>query len=573
MPPDERQYRLEANSLRDPSELMQPERLGALKQTRLSFARLLIRKMVRERWEIDLLEMDVDGDGNGRAVYSIETPTHRFTFAVQSRKSNDAADTDRIIADTWDMETFLSEGTASEEFIESQFEELPKVREGRATPDVLIWSRANRSSRFFDHIVDSLTEGHQPDIEYLSQGGYLTRSSGYYGNGLNGTKVFAALDDDHPLKRPFMAQMLAVYMLRVFGYDLADAMAEARNPDAVTLSNDIKRYLGTGNSSGVGIILYLINHPQFVNSWIRAREVALARAKNTDPTDADVERFRELVANAAAWFDEDESDTERFFLGKDRIAEGLTETIEQVDALQSEGGNDGLWTRLSEWADATLEPEIQEVLHALLIDVHHEVTRGLEDSLTTAETSDVKPEMSVAELTSLVTSSYQWALDFDLSRPGAQHYLWYRSIESEEPRIGVREEHEYEEYELSADVVRQVQELHEALQATPGADSVAEFLFDHPEHREIVERVQTVHNLPYSEIRANPLDEEFVPLTYISCLKAIWGIQKAHPKSIGWVRGTFFQGAPIREELREGAESYWAYPTRPERADHWREEA
>jgi len=564
-------FRFNTGSLRNPSDLMQPERLGALKQTRLSFARLLVDKMAREQWQIDLVEVDIDEEGNGRAVYNIKTPSRLFSFAVQSRKSSDEENTDRIIADTWDMETFLCEGRATPEFIESQFEELPNVRKGRATPEVLIWARANRSSRFFDHIVDSLAAGHQPDIEFLSKGGYLTRSSGYYGNGLNGTKVFAAMDDDHPLKRPFMAQMLSVYMLRVFGYDLADEMAKARNPDAATLSDDIKRYLGTGNSSGVGIILYMVNHPQFVNSWIRAREVALARAKAIEPTDDDIETFERLVQNAETWFSEDNSDTERFFLSKDQIARGLEQILAQVKTLQDNSSSDMLWTRLCEWAETNLEAETQEVLHALLIDVHPEVCEGLEDSLTTAETSDVKPEMSLAELESLVTAGYQWALDIDMSRPGAQHYVWYRSIENEEPRIGVREDFEHEEYEIEAAIARQIHELYADLQDASAADTVAEFLFENPEHREIVERIQTVHNLPYGEIRGNPLDEEFVPLTYISCLKAIWGIQKAHPKSIGWVRGTFFQGAPLRDELHDGQNSYWAYPSQPERAEHWRD--
>jgi hypothetical protein len=84
-----------------------------------------------------------------------------------------------------------------------------------------------------------------------------------------------------------------------------------------------------------------------------------------------------------------------------------------------------------------------------------------------------------------------------------------------------------------------VQELDSNLAARDGAETVTAFLLNHPEHRSIVERIQTVHDLRYAEIQVNPLDAEFVPLSFIWCLKAIWGIQKAHPKSKGWVRGTF----------------------------------
>ena len=82
----------------------------------------------------------------------------------------------------------------------------------------------------------------------------------------------------------------------------------------------------------------------------------------------------------------------------------------------------------------------------------------------------------------------------------------------------------------------------------------------------------TWYYIPLSEIRANPLDADFVPLSFISCLKAVWGIQKAHPKSQGWVRGTFYQGAPLPEDLRNGTDDYWLYPSKPQQTEQWREQ-
>ncbi|MDG5777780.1 hypothetical protein VB773_19370 [Haloarculaceae archaeon H-GB2-1] len=570
MSTDHEAHEWDVTDLRDPAVLMQPERLGSLKQNRLSFARLLVDKMVREEWEIEATEVSVDEDGTGRAIYTIETPNQVLSFVVFSEFTDEHSA--RIIADAWDLRAFLCEGRPSEEFIQDQYEELPHVLTGRARPEVLVWTRANRSMRFFEHIVDSLAEGHQPDIDYLAEGGYLMRSSGYYGNGLNGTKVFRALDEDHPLSGPYSAQMFAVYMLRVFGYDLAEQMAAERNTDAATLDRDIKRYLGTGNSSGIGIIEHVISHPQFINAWVRAREVALARAKTIDPTESDIERFEQVVEKARQWYVEDDSDTHHFFASKDLIAEELAQVTEQVDALAGVDRAEPLWTRLCEWAGTTLEVETQEVLHSLLLDVHPEVCEGLDETLTVSERSDVQPNASLATLHSLVTENYEWALDVDFSDPSAEEYFWYRSIESEEPRLGVRDEHEYEEYERPIDIARQVQRLVADLEAADDTDTVASFIFEHPEHRAIVERIQTVHGLPYAEVRDNPLDADVVPLHYISCLKAIWGIGRAHPKSKGWVRGTFFQGAPLPEDLRDGDDSYWVYPAKPEPAAVWRDQ-
>ncbi|EMA64866.1 hypothetical protein C468_08179 [Halorubrum kocurii JCM 14978] len=561
----------ETGSLRDPSELMRPERLGALKQTRLSFGRLLVNKMVTEGWEIRVDRLSLDEEGVGRVVYAIETPSRRFSFGVFSRNSPEGENTDRIIAEDWDLWAFLCEGEAPPEMMDAQREELPHVMEGRATPDVLIWTRANRSSRFFGHVVDSLAAGHQPDIDHLAAGGYLTRSSGYYGNGLNGTKMFRALDDDHPLSRPYMSQMLAAYMLRVFGYDLAEHVAAARNPDAPALDDGIKRYLGTGNSSGVGIVLYLVNHPKQLHAWLRAREVALARAKTVDPSEADLERFRSLRRRARRWFAEDDSETNRFFASKDAIAADLDRVGDRVDALAADPPEGHFWEVVCEWASEELRRETQEVLHSLLLDVRPEVCDGLEESLTVSERSDVVPGMEVATLRSRIEEGYAWALDVDFDRPEATRHFWYRSIENEEPRLGVRGEGP-DEYELPADVARRVQSLQRDLDGFAPADTVAEVLVEHPEHRYVVERIQNLHGLPYAEIRGNPLDADFVPLHFIACLKAMWGIQKAHPKSKGWVRGTFFQGAPLAHELPDCEQEYWMFPPKPETAAHWRDD-
>jgi hypothetical protein len=231
-----------------------------------------------------------------------------------------------------------------------------------------------------------------------------------------------------------------------------------------------------------------------------------------------------------------------------------------------------LWTRLCAWTDDELPAETEELVHSLLLDVYPEACAGLEESMTVSERSDVVPEMTLSTLESIVTTDYEWALEIDFDAPGAERYFWYRSIDSEEPRLGIRGEHEYEEYGFPIDVARQVQALHVDLGAWNGTGTVAAFLFEHPEHRSIVERIQTVRDLRYAEIRANPLDADFVPLSFISCLKAIWGIQKAHPKSQGWVRGTFYQGAPLPSDLRNGADNYWLYPSKPRRTETWEEQ-
>jgi hypothetical protein len=84
----------------------------------------------------------------------------------------------RIIGRAWDMMGALVEGPVSGEDIRITGEEIPKLYAGRATPGSLVWCRANRSGRAFNHTVDSLAAGRQPDIAVIADSCYLMRNTG-----------------------------------------------------------------------------------------------------------------------------------------------------------------------------------------------------------------------------------------------------------------------------------------------------------------------------------------------------------------------------------------------------------
>ncbi len=67
---------------------------------------------------------------------------------------------------------------------------------------------------------------------------------------------------------------------------------------------NIQRYLGIGNSTGLGMAPFLINHPQLIDQWITSRETALAIAKNQLPNEQSRERLRELCTRARQFFKE-----------------------------------------------------------------------------------------------------------------------------------------------------------------------------------------------------------------------------------------------------------------------------
>jgi len=58
----------------------------------------------------------------------------------------------------------LVEGKVDQEYIEKLRENVPKQEAGRVDARVFVLSRANRSARNFDYVVNQLAAGEQPDV-------------------------------------------------------------------------------------------------------------------------------------------------------------------------------------------------------------------------------------------------------------------------------------------------------------------------------------------------------------------------------------------------------------------------
>ena len=140
--------------------------------------------------------------------------------------------------------------------------EVPKQEVGRLSFKELTLSRANKSVRVFNHVVDRLSEGKQPDLELLSKVGYLYRTTAVYGSGKFGLADRFRIKDREEIYGPFRLEMMLVYLVRQFTFDQVNHIAKNKNPKkAVNLDLDICRNLGIGNSTGLGMAPFIVNHP------------------------------------------------------------------------------------------------------------------------------------------------------------------------------------------------------------------------------------------------------------------------------------------------------------------------
>ena len=212
-------------SPRCPADVMRLNRLGASFQTRISFSRRLIRRMHKEGWAVERTNFDLNSAGYGTAIYVVTTPKHCYSLLCFSHFLDPQQRTDRVIAQAWDATFSLFDGVPKANDIDRLVEQTARQEAGRFQSSELVLSRANKSVRVFDNVVNSLAAGNQPDTDLLNSAGYLMRTTAVYANGKFGMADRTRYADQSTLASPFQAEMLTVYLIRGFTHDLVEHLA------------------------------------------------------------------------------------------------------------------------------------------------------------------------------------------------------------------------------------------------------------------------------------------------------------------------------------------------------------
>ena len=562
-------------SLRPPEVVMQPERVGAVWPTALSFAQQMIDRMLAGKWKITLSDNRLDADGVGEVVYTVETERQPFYFIVFSQKISPEERTDRVIADGWDAAAALVEGEITEERLARLRRNVPKQEYGRADQQTLVWTRGNRSGRFFDYVIDHLADGKQPDPAVLARGGYIFRSTAYYGNTKFGLKSYDAFEADHPLHGSFIPQMLAAFLFREYAADLAEHIAKSRNPDAVSIAPATRRYLGIGNATGMGLVPFVINYPHLTHVWSVAREIPLARAKARmlEPQGDSVEGMVALLRHCLAYFEQDTLDVKHTFVHREQLMTEVRRLLEwvvgwQASGLMADTAASQPWLKLCQLAESHLSIEVQELLHTLLIELYPEDRQDVVPRFHVPISYPLNVEMTIAELSQLLERNYDWILSRDLTSEEENALFWYFSVDSEEPLIGEQGKDDGAWTARPIDIPQQVYKLYQDLRGIVQTESVGYFLLYHPQHRAIINRVQSLAGLRYAEIRTNLHHRDVVPLHTQRFQLAQYGMNRFNPQSIYWLRVTLLQGAPIAQDISTGASpSRMFFPLPPQLGD------
>ena len=556
-------------ALRQPDTVMRLARLGSFHQSRLSFMRVLTRRLARDGWRFEQTAFEIDEVGVGHAVYTAHGPQRSYSLVAFAHDLPAESRSDRVIAEAWDTTHALFDGVPNAADIARLAENIPLQEAGRVRGSELSVSRANRSVRLWDHIVAHLSAGQQPDPAQIDAVGYLMRTTAVYGSGKLGAADREMIADRPEFHSPFQVEMLSVYLTRWFVRDLvqhmADSAAHKAGRKAARLDPALAQALGLGNSTGLGMAPFLLNHPLLFNNWITAREEALRRVRSLQTASpADLALFSSLMRRSQRMIDAWTSD-------HPVQVQKLRQLKADIAALDHHLSDQPLsetapWDQLFCWAEANLTAEGQEWVASLVLEPYGHLVDDLIQKMA-ADTSAgfrIAGAMRVGALRDLVADIYGWALQIDWTQPANKARAWYVSEEKLEPRLGERFEEPIEAYEQPLAPGRDAAALYHALADWPDDTQIAEFLLRHPEHRHTIRRVQIIQRAPYGEIRDNTISKTLLPIDMLRCKLAFFGATQFDPRSDRWVRIRMFGHAPYPDELTCENADFWVYPDEAE---------
>ncbi|MGB3243825.1 MAG: hypothetical protein WBB25_04785 [Sulfitobacter sp.] len=530
--------------LRAPDDVMRLARMGSMFPTRLSFLRSLMRRLAAEKVSVARPVWEMDAEGFGHAVYTLDLGGHSYSLVAVSTDLPADMRTDRVIATAWDSAYVLYDGVPNLGEVDRIVATAPKQEAARFTERDLILSRANKSVRLFENVVTSLREGRQPDTEMVRDVGYLMRTTAVYGNGKFGIADRAVIEARPGLEGPFAAEMLTVWLIRHFTHDLVEHVGGA------PLDPALKRHLGIGNSTGLGMAPFLVTHPVLLNNWMLARETALARVRAVEWLDDAQQRRIAALADRAAMHLQEWNVPDP--VHQARIV-ALRADWEVARGALNLGAQHAVDAAMQGVASQSLD--VQELMAALLIEPFGDLVDGLCECMGDPFGAFCPPLRSAAAIKAAIEADFAWALKPDYETTDACGQFWYVSEAKQEPRLGLRFQEDGAALESPLDIGRRIKALYNDLKGNGG--SAAEVLAACPEHGLAISRVEMGARYPYGEIRDNLIAADCLPIDMLRCKLSFFGASKFDPKSDRWTRITLCQGAPLAQDLQDGADDWW----------------
>ena len=539
---------------------MRLDRMGSRYPSRLSFSRSMLRRLVNDNWKINKSIFNLDKDGYGTVVYEIIINNETYSLVCFSAFLDDKDRSDRVIASKWDTAYTLHVGKLSDEDLKRLKDTIPLQESGRNSPNELILSRANKSVRLFQYVVDCLAKGKQPDINEINKVGYLLRTTAVYGSGKFGLSDFSNTKNTTVFNQPFRAEMLSVYLIREFSVDLVEHVAKQINPkNSVKLKREIKQHLGIGNSTGLGMAPFIIKHPKLINKWMSQYTKTLNNIVNYNVESIVFEKYKTHL-NKALNYIEEVITSDEFQINKNKSTiNDLRKYILYCKELNF--SEDLKWLDILDYCDLNFNNDTQEIARVQLIELFPQISEELAEDMADDEVMDIDGSQSIGDLKKIINNKYSWVKNIDFNNKNSNYLFWYVSAAKLEPRLGERYNEDGSELEQNLGIAKMVNDLFNSIKNLDEKKLICEFLLASPQFRGIVKRIQSLEDYPYSEVEDNVLDKKTMPIDMLRFKLSFFGANRYDPKSDRWLRVSFFSGAPYLSDLNKQNVDEWGFAT------------
>ena len=546
-------------NLRDPKKIMKLSKLGCFHQSKLSFLRSFLKEFKTWKYNRDLF--DLDENGFGRAVYSFSKNKRIYSLICFANKIDDKERSDRVIATKWDAAFTLHDGIPSKNDLDRLSENVPKQEVGRMSYKELTLSRANKSVRIFDHVVDSLSNGKQPDKSKISEVGYLYRTTAVYGSGKFGLADRFRIKNRNEIFGPFRLEMMLVYLVRQFTFDQVNHIAKYKNPKkAIKLDNEICRNLGIGNSTGLGMAPFIVNHPTLLNNWIAARENVLKKIREIKAVEKKSEDIfknclKKSLKNISSWTTDSEFQKKKILsLNEDLIK--FTKFLDENSLFQNEYPFNEIYL----WSEKNLKDECIEYIVSMMMEPFDEIVEPYVYKMSSEEDKffTIPASRTIQDLRRILEEKYSDILKIDFSKKESNQNFWFISKNKEEPRLADRFHDNGSELEQPLAIARDINELYSRISNVKNSLKVGKFLLENNDLRHVVRRAFIIEKFPYAEIQDNTIGSELVAIDMLRLKLSFFGAVKFDPRSDKWLRISMFQGAPLPEDLNS-FNDHWVY--------------
>ena len=193
------------------------------------------------------------------------------------------------------------------------------------------------------------------------------------------------------------------------------------NPNAVELDINICKNLGIGNSTGLGMAPFIVNHPTLLNNWILAREKALKsirEIKNVDKEDEAIflNCLKKSLKNTSSWNTSSQYQ-------KNKINELVNDLnkflffIKNFNFQKEYAFND-----LYIWIEKNLKLECSEYLVSIMMEPYDKITDPLIHEMSSEEENyfNIPSERKISDLRNILEDNYSEILKIDFNEKKKQ---------------------------------------------------------------------------------------------------------------------------------------------------------